>query len=542
MATTTADDILLLVVVPVYNQEQSIVENVRVIRERVGAGLPGAFEVIVVSDGSIDRTEEQLVSERIEGVECLHYDRNLGKGYAVKVGALAATGRWIGYVDADLDLDPAPLASYVEIAEREELDFAIGSKRHPDSVVSYPASRRVASWLFQRYVRVLLRLDVRDTQVGLKVFRREIADVVLPLLLVKRYAFDIELLAVARAFGFRRVRELPIRLDYQFTGTGVRLSEVLVALLDTMAVAYRLRVLRTYQRKQALVGVYGWTRPAGYRPDVEVVTSDPTVGDRLDLAGSVLEPRAGESPRSVAERASASILAFVEPGAIPSGNFVSATVPFLARGTVGAVVTSKLAPAGGSLRARAAAAIRESRLGGGSLYFRFMPGNIRYVRDFPSASFVTRRETLLELSENVRTSDVPTALAAAGGFVVYTPEAVLVQPVEPLFGRHLRVTSAYGRARGAAFRAHGLRALRPATTLGLVVGAFLAVGWVLSFLGGAIWAWYVVLALYATALAAGGAATTLRFRSFQVGALSIVGMVLTHVVLGVEFVRGAAGE
>ena len=106
--------------------------------------------------------------------------------------------------------------------ERENLDFAIGSKRHPDSDVHYPRSRRIASWLYQQLVRVLFRLDVRDTQVGLKVFRREVAEQVLPLLLVKRFAFDLELLAVSRALGFGRIRELPIRLDYRFTGSGVR--------------------------------------------------------------------------------------------------------------------------------------------------------------------------------------------------------------------------------------------------------------------------------------------------------------------------------
>ena len=77
--------------------------------------------------------------------------------------------------------------------------------------MGYPGSRLVASWFFQQLVRVLFRLDVRDTQVGLKVFRREIADQVVPLLLVKRYAFDIELLAVARAFGFGRVRSSRFR-------------------------------------------------------------------------------------------------------------------------------------------------------------------------------------------------------------------------------------------------------------------------------------------------------------------------------------------
>ena len=139
---------------------------------------------------------------------------------------------------------------YLETAQREHLDFAIGSKRHPDSQVVYPRSRRLASWGYQQMNRVLFRLDVRDTQVGLKVFSRDVADNVVPLLLVKQFAFDLELLAVARAFGYRRVRELPVRLDYRFTGSEVRSKTVARALWDTAAVFYRLRILRTYQRRQ----------------------------------------------------------------------------------------------------------------------------------------------------------------------------------------------------------------------------------------------------------------------------------------------------
>ncbi len=61
----------------------------------------------------------------------IHYDRNLGKGYAVKLGALAAEGDWVALVDADLDLDPSAVPAFLEAARREGLDFAIGSKRHP---------------------------------------------------------------------------------------------------------------------------------------------------------------------------------------------------------------------------------------------------------------------------------------------------------------------------------------------------------------------------------------------------------------------------
>jgi len=241
---------LLTVVVPVYNGGDDIVENVDVIRRAVARGLPGEeVELIVVSDGSIDGTDERLLESRSDrDIRVIHYDRNLGKGYAVKAGALAAHGDWVALVDDDLDLDPASIPEFLEVARREQLDFAIGSKRHPGSTVQYPRSRRIASWCYQQLNRMLFRLDVRDTQVGLKVFSRQVVDEVVPLLLVKRFAFDLELLAVATALGRGRIEELPVRLEYRFSGSALRSSAVVRALWDTAAIFYRLRILHTFQR------------------------------------------------------------------------------------------------------------------------------------------------------------------------------------------------------------------------------------------------------------------------------------------------------
>ena len=99
--------IALSVIVPVFDQANMIAANVQTIRDRIAAGMDEPFEIIVVSDGSVDGTAERVIERDIADVRVLYYDRNLGKGYAVKTGAREARGRWVGYVDADLDLDPA---------------------------------------------------------------------------------------------------------------------------------------------------------------------------------------------------------------------------------------------------------------------------------------------------------------------------------------------------------------------------------------------------------------------------------------------------
>lgn len=525
---------LLSVVVPVYNQPD-IAENVRTISERIESKLGEAVELIVVSDGS-EESDEALSATGLARV--IHYDRNLGKGYAVKTGALAARGRFVSYVDADLDLDPASLPDFLRLAQAESLDFVIGSKRHPDSHVHYPRSRRVGSWLYQQLVRLLFRLDVRDTQVGLKLFRREIAQEVMPLLLVKQFAFDLEFLAVARALGYGRIRERPIRLEYRFTGSGVRSGAVLLALVDTAAIFYRLRILRYYHRKRDLLPAYA--RREDFAPSVALVADDPPEVS-YPLLETIPQPAATPESRAAALEASdAELLAFLAHGASPAVNWLAASVPFFANPRVAAVVTPSLAPAQGSVRERAAAALQESWLGGGSNYFRFTPGNLRFVRQFPGANLIARRAYLRELPQtDLHPDRVVAALADRGRFVLYTPETVVVQPRPPLFRPHLSRVAALGLARGRAIRELGLRGLSAGALPPLALLAFLLGGWAVALAGGGWFlAWIVVCGLYVGIVVVNALLGGLRFRSVRVAVLAFAGSIAVHLTYASALVLG----
>ena len=529
---------LLSVIVPVYNQERTIVENVQTIRERVAAGVGEPIELIVVSDGSIDQSDERLLEGGTDLAKVIHYDRNLGKGFAVKTGALAAQGRWISYVDADLDLDPASIPDFLHVAQTEKLDFVIGSKRHPDSIVNYPRSRRISSWLYQKLVHLLFRLDVRDTQVGLKLFRREVAEAVLPLLLVKQFAFDLEFLAVARALGYRRIREQPVSLRYQFTGSGVSSPAVLLALVDTAAIFYRLRILRYYQRKRPLLAAY--SRAQHYRPSVTLVADD--IEGQLDYSELEVLSVVAETPaarREAAQTAHSELVAFVEHGATPARNWLESTIPFLANDALAAVVTATMTPAQGSARERAAAAVAESKLGGGSHHFRFTPGNLRFVRQFPAGNIVVRREDLLALDEqSLHPARLCAALNERGRRVLYTPETVVVAHGPPLFGPHLELTAAAGRARGQAIRELGFRGVTAPSIPPVLLLAFAFLGWPLALAGGPwLAAWGVLWAAYVLAVVGTGLLAALRFQSLAVGGLTMMGIVAVHTTYALALLR-----
>jgi dolichol-phosphate mannosyltransferase len=240
----------LSLIIPVFNGEAFVTDNIRRII-RALEPLDEPFELIVVCDGCQDDTEARARSVRDERVRVLAYNVNVGKGHAITHGLAAARGRLVGWLDADLDIDPVVILRSVERFRQSPIDAAIGSKRHPESNVAYPTLRRVYSWGFQRVVAASFRFNARDTQVGAKVFRREMIDVVRPLLLIKRYAFDLEVLAVGAEFGFDRVEEIPIDLDYRFSGTQINWRAVYRMLLDTMAIAYRIHIRHWYVRRFA---------------------------------------------------------------------------------------------------------------------------------------------------------------------------------------------------------------------------------------------------------------------------------------------------
>ena len=239
-------------VLPVHNGGGFIAESLGVVLAELDA-LGRSYELIVVSDGSTDDTVAAVASVGHASVRLLSYHENQGKGFAIALGLSEAHGRFAGWLDADLDVHPEFVGRALAIFDAEPVDAVIGSKRHPASEVSYPPIRRFYSWGFQTLVRVLFRLRVRDTQVGAKLFRREMIDTVLPLLLIKRFAFDLEVLAVGAAFGFDRVREVPIRLDYRFTGSGINSPAVRRMLIDTLAIAYRIHLRHWYVRQFAIV-------------------------------------------------------------------------------------------------------------------------------------------------------------------------------------------------------------------------------------------------------------------------------------------------
>jgi hypothetical protein len=244
-------DLDLTVVVPYYNPGKLLVPTIERLLSVLDAS-GATYEVIAVSDGSTDGSDREL-DESLPGRPQLTnvvLAQNQGKGAALRVGLAKGHGRYLGFIDADGDLDPILLDSFQTMVGLYSPDIILGSKRHPLSEVEYPFLRRVYSWGYQQVVRIGFRLNIRDTQTGIKLIRRDVLSAVLPRMVEKRFAFDLELFVIARRLGYKRFLEAPIRLRHQFTST-VSWRSVYRSLLDTMAIWYRLRILHFYDGDQA---------------------------------------------------------------------------------------------------------------------------------------------------------------------------------------------------------------------------------------------------------------------------------------------------
>ena len=561
----------LSVIAPAYNQESTITGSITEIARRLDAlGLD--YELIVVSDGSTDATLDRLREFGHPRVRVTGYTRNLGKGYALRTGSALATGDLVAWIDSDLDLDPSLIDDFIAEQRRGGWDIVVGSKRHPDSTIDYPARRRAYSWMFQQLTHLLFRLDIRDTQVGMKLFRREVLDDVLPSLVVKRYAFDIEVLAVSRAFGHERMTEHPIALEYQFTGSGVNWRAIANALWDSAAIFYRLRVLRYYDRQHRLTERVRQLRRDLPMPSLTVALAPEVVDDgvrrtvdgirrqtpdgtavmvvtgadgaaQVEGATVTALPGLGEGARlaHAVRAARTDAVALLDSGSDPTGSWAGTAVALLAAPEVGAVVGPSAPDLRGSPASAAGGILSESRLGVGSARVRFHVGRLREVDDFPATNLFARTGVLRDvLDSGGRLDDgLCRDLRRRGLTVMCSPDVSVTHRPVPLWHAYLGRVHALGRTRGALTWRGRMPRLVHLLPVALLVLLLLGIP---AGLAGGAWltAWLGLIGLYVLAVLALGALTFILHRRLALVMRVMGGAVSSHLAFAAGWLRGLA--
>jgi glycosyltransferase involved in cell wall biosynthesis len=255
-------DTILSIIVPIYKQEKTIVEDLTNIQNMMET-TRWNYEIIAVVDGFLDKSFENISQIKNTKIKSFGYEVNKGKGYAIRYGMARSEGDLVCFIDAGMDINPNGISMILEHMEWYDADIIVGSKRHSASKVSYPFIRKVFSFIYQTLIRILFDLKIRDTQVGLKVFKRKVLEKVLPRLIVKKFAFDIEILSVANYLGYSKIYDAPVEIKLDFSNNSsfspYRLifnKNIWQMIIDTLAVFYRLKFLKYYDDNSKRVWVY----------------------------------------------------------------------------------------------------------------------------------------------------------------------------------------------------------------------------------------------------------------------------------------------
>jgi dolichyl-phosphate beta-glucosyltransferase len=203
------------VILPAYNEAPTIERAVRETAD-VFRGFGRPFEIIVVDDGSSDKTAE-IVERLVREVDCLkllRHETNRGKGEAVRTGVMNAAGEYILFADADLATHPSEAAAFLSHLGKKKV--VIGSRSADGTEISraQPCLRILYGKIFNFLVRKVVGLQLSDTQCGFKIFDAETGKRIFNEMQPgARWLFDVDLIARARALGCEIV-EMPIRWNH----------------------------------------------------------------------------------------------------------------------------------------------------------------------------------------------------------------------------------------------------------------------------------------------------------------------------------------
>jgi glycosyltransferase involved in cell wall biosynthesis len=206
--------ISLSIVIPAMNEEERIGESLRALQEQLPASA-GPWEILVVDDGSTDRTAEVVAAAAARDARIvLRREPHRGKGGALRTGLLAARGALRFMCDADLSMPLTELPKFLE-AVPARCDLAIGTREGPGARrVGEPEHRHTMGRVFNLIVRLSGLAGIQDTQCGFKLFSAKAAETIVPRLTLDGWAIDIEMLVIAARHGLR-VREIPIEWHYR---------------------------------------------------------------------------------------------------------------------------------------------------------------------------------------------------------------------------------------------------------------------------------------------------------------------------------------
>lgn len=557
----------LSVILPAYNLGKCIYGNILRVHSLFSGVI--AFEIVPVDDGSRDDTSSEIrrAEAELPGiVRPVLAETNMGKGAALAQGFAKSTGSHILLLDGDLDLNPSFVWRFFDIMRDENADIVIGSKMHPESKIDYPWRRRLASFVYYGIVKILVGLPIHDTQTGMKLFKREALGYSLSRMLAKRFAFDLEVLSIAGEHGYK-ISEAPVELDFGNKIGSLTWSNIKQVMTDTLAIFYRLRVLRYYEtlephevpktlpRISAVIACPSSSKVLDQClhglllqnwPDLEIlILPDEATGRAWPACVREIptgKVRPAEKRNIGIREATGEIVAFVDDDAAPLMGWLQHAIPYFSDPSVGAVGGPACTPPDDAFMAQMGGRVYENIFVSGAYRRRYKPTRVCAEDDLPSCNLLVRTSVLRELGgfntdywpgeDTILCLEIVHKLKRR---MIYDPRVMVTHHRRPLFGPHLRQVGRYAKHRGFFARRFPETSFRisymlPSLfVLGVLIGAPLALLHPLLK-----WAYLSVLAVYLILTCASSVSLSRPVAWLATWA----GVIATHFTYGACFMRG----
>ena len=599
------------IIVPAYKKEKLIYKNIKSIYETM-VKTRYRFEIIVVVDGFLDKTLENASKFRRKNVKVIGYRTNRGKGFAIRFGMYRAKGDFIAFIDAGMEIDANGISMILEHMIWYKADIIVGSKRHQASKVNYTIMRKIYSWGYHFGVKLLFRLKLTDTQVGLKVFRREVLKKILPRLVVKQFAFDIELLAVAHRLGFTRIYEAPVEMHLDFIDSSFQKSLFLDPLIrnilrDTLGVFYRMKFLQYYDDKSSRKWVYDTelhmkinTGEKGKVGESDVL-EDSTLRIRKrkekikysiiipvrsinkylveninhlkqlsyskfevliildkkvkynfkDKRFKILatgEKGPGEKRNIGVRKSTGDILVFLDDDAYPSQNWLNEASLLFDDKNILVLGAPAVTPLDAPILESCSGRLFESWITSADAARRYTPMPTKFVSDYPTVNLFVRKKVFFNVGGFVEdfwpgedTKFCLDLVKLYGNCILYHPSPIVYHHRRRLFIPHLKQISRYGRHRGQFARIFPETSRLPSYfvpslfVIGLLIGP-------VTFLFSPVFKvfYFYVLLAYFSILLYESVKVMFMNKSLLAGVYVFLGIFLTHMVYGINFIIGIA--
>ena len=208
------------IIIPFYNEENRLKNTLKTIIDYIYK-LGEEVEIIAIDDGSNDSSISiaKKFEKEYNFIRILRNKNNMGKGYSIRKGIRSATGDLILITDADLSTPVEEMKKLTKVI-KEGSDIAIGSRRIKGAEVKITFIRRLNSFVFNLFTKLILGLNIKDTQCGFKMFKKDVAKYLFNKQIINRFGFDMEILFLAKKFGYK-IKEVPIKWRFQ-KGSKVR--------------------------------------------------------------------------------------------------------------------------------------------------------------------------------------------------------------------------------------------------------------------------------------------------------------------------------